>query len=926
MSNKKLSNLVKFHKSFLPQVSNDAENLYIELLDKYIKDSKVSNIALTGGYGSGKSSIIETYVSTHHECKQCKVSLAKYNNQTIKDKKLFYENLYEEIIKQIYLNIPAEKVPRSNFSYLHKKFLSIDKIIINIILVPLIIIFIKRFLNLDFNFSSRIVYCLKICYLLFTAVSLMLLIYNVIDKKLAISSVKLTNVSFDFNLHNKNSNPLDKFLSEIIYLFKKSEIKVVFFEDLDRFNDINVFVELKELNKSINLALSNIGRNVSFVYAIKEDLFENSYDRFKFFYSSISVVPYSSLYNTYDLLIESYLPICDAFNIKIKKELFNSISFFIHEYRAVIAIANDFIIYYNRILAIAPSVQLIPENLLYLLVYKNLFAIDFAKNYNHSSIVDIIALNLKSLTENKCETLNDAFEYCNDNIDNRNSILNKIKKNYGKDTEKNYDNNFIDFVTQGIFEGYINDSFGSYISYIYNVSISENDYNFIAYIKDNNNSIILEKDYKLDSPQTIIDRLHPSDFLKGKILNFSLFAYISKNYLGDNNEKISNSMTSLLKSIDSADDFINDCFNEVPEFDKFMSSIFNDKSTAVNYFVSSSNHATNYIKVLNLVLSKGDKKIPNDINSKLVENNNSLKKIIESTNDKELFFGISNESIINIIKDFQIKFEDIEHYCFNDIVLKYIIENNNYYINKHNFIYIYNFIQNDSKDDEEILSFKELRTINTINDYVKSSKECFDKYFDVVWMNRLNFAEDDESFNDILHFVINDSARYKNFIDNVSIKYKDISHLRTYSNIINNLIELNKIELNRENLIFLCGSLSSNSLIEFINLNIDEIKKIDLNHKNYANVNEYIYNSISDNYKKLEYLYSTANSFTDQIVLNKLESFDADLLNKFKTKEEIYITDKSKIFASILEKIKFIVVDNDKRRTIFMKITRIKQI
>ena len=882
MSNKKLSNLVKFHKSFLPQVSNDAENLYIKLLDKYIKDSKVSNIALTGGYGSGKSSIIETYISRHHEYKQCKVSLAKYNNQTIKDKKLFYENLYEEIIKQIYLNIPAEKVTRSNFSYLHKKFLSIDKIIINIILVPLIIIFIKRFLNLDFSFSSRIIYYLKICYLILASLGLVLLIYNIIDKKLAISSVKLTNISFDFNLHNKNSNPLDKFLSEIIYLFKKSEIKVVFFEDLDRFNDINVFVELKELNKSINLALSNSGKNVSFVYAIKEDLFENSYDRFKFFDSSISVVPYSSLYNTYDLLIESFLPICDAFNIKIKNEVFNSISFFIHEYRAVIAIANDFIIYYNRFLAIAPNIQLIPENLLYLLVYKNLYAIDFAKNYNRSSIVNIITLNLNSLTENKCETLNDMFEYCNDNIDNRNFILNNIKKNYGKGTEKNYEDNLIDFVTQGIFEGYINDNFGSYISYIYNVSISENDYNFIAYIKDNNNSIILEKDYKLDYPQTIIDRLHPSDFLKDKILNFNLFSYISEKDIGYNNEKISNIMISLLESINKEDDFINECFNKVPKFDMYMSSIFNDKSIAVNYFVSSSNHATNYIRVLNLVLGKGDKKILNDINSKLVENNNSLKEIIESTNDKELFFGISDESIINIIKDFQIKFENIELHCFNDTVSKYVIENNNYYINKYNLVFAYNFVQNDNKEDDSTLSFKELKVVKTINDYIKSSKECFNKYFDDVWMNRLNFAEDDESFNDILHFVINDSSRYQKFIDNVSIKYKDISQLSNYNNIIKNLIELNKIELNKENLIFLCGSYKSDNLSGFVNLNIEEIEKVDLNHTNCANVNEYIYSSISDNYKRLGFLYNTANSFTEQIVMNKLETFDADLLNEFK--------------------------------------------
>lgn len=74
------------------------------------------------------------------------------------------------------------------------------------------------------------------------------------------------------------------------------------------------------------------------------------------------------------------------------------------------------------------------------------------------------------------------------------------------------------------------------------------------------------------------------------------------------------------------------------------------------------------------------------------------------------------------------------------------------------------------------------------------------------------------------------------------------------------------------------------------------------------------------------FLYNTANSLTEQIVINKLETFDADLLNEFKTEEEIYITETSKIFAHILEKIKFIVVDNDKRRTSFMKITKIKQI
>lgn len=100
MSNKKLSNLVKFHRGFLPQVSNDAENLYIELLDKYIKNSKVNNISLTGGYGSGKSSIIETYIRRHHEYKQCKVSLAKYNNQIAQIENCFMKTCMKKLLSK----------------------------------------------------------------------------------------------------------------------------------------------------------------------------------------------------------------------------------------------------------------------------------------------------------------------------------------------------------------------------------------------------------------------------------------------------------------------------------------------------------------------------------------------------------------------------------------------------------------------------------------------------------------------------------------------------------------------------------------------------------------------------------------------------------------------------------------------------------
>ena len=922
MMNENILNLVKLHKNFLPIVSNDADNLYVALLDNYIKDNKVKNIALTGGYGSGKSSIIDTFINKHYEYNPCKVSLAKYNNKNEADEKLFYENIYEEIIKQIYLNIPEEKVKRSNFSYLYKKFITLDKIIFSFIFVPIVVLLIKRYLNFQLNFPNEIVYWIKLIYLIFVFISLILLVYSVIDKKLAVDSVKFSNISLAFNLHNNNSNPLDKFLSEIIYLFRKSDIKVVFFEDLDRFNDVNIFVELKELNKSVNLALKSCGKTVSFVYAIKDDLFENSYDRFKFFDACVSVVPYSSLYNTYDLLIESFSPICDACAINIKNEVLNTISFFIHEYRAVIAIANDFIIYYNRILLIAPNIKLVPENLLYLLAYKNLFPIDFAKTYKHYSIIDRVILNLKNTNENKFETLNELFEHCNDNIDNRKPILEKIKDDFRNDIESKYEDNLIDFITQGIFEGYINDSFGNYISYIYNTSISENDYNFITFVKDNNNTIILDRNYELDSPQVIIDRLHSSDFLKDKILNFSLFDYIAATNVLYGNEKILKIMKALLESIDRGDSFVNICIYKIPMFDSLMKSIFIDKTTSVNYFLASTKHGHQYIKVINLILSNSDTNILNEINNKLGENNTSLKKIIESIENKEVFFNILDDNIIKIIKDFQIKFNIIEQNCLTEDVLQYIINNNCYYINKENLMFVYRHIQNDNMNDEEMLSFSALSNTKVIYNYINSSKENFDIYFDTVWSNRLNFDENDESFNEILQHVLIDPIRYQKFIDNVDIKYKNITNIHN-STVINKLIELNKIELNKANLIVLCSNYKSETLVKFINLNIEEIKKINLNTTDCANINEYIYNSFYDNDEKLVFLYNNANSFTVQTVMNNLKVDDANLLNEFETKEEIYINEKSMIFANILEKINHIKVSNDGRRTAFMKIRKL---
>lgn len=51
---------------------------YEILLDDVMSSDSYSNVALTGGYGAGKSTILNTY-EKDHKCKSIHISLAKLN-------------------------------------------------------------------------------------------------------------------------------------------------------------------------------------------------------------------------------------------------------------------------------------------------------------------------------------------------------------------------------------------------------------------------------------------------------------------------------------------------------------------------------------------------------------------------------------------------------------------------------------------------------------------------------------------------------------------------------------------------------------------------------------------------------------------------------------------------------------------------------
>lgn len=82
----------------------------------------------------------------------------------------------------------------------------------------------------------------------------------------------------NISLKDDTSSFFDAYLDELVYFFQASRTSVVIFEDLDRFDDPHIFESLRELNTVLSNAEQIRYRPVRFVYAIKDSIFETIAD------------------------------------------------------------------------------------------------------------------------------------------------------------------------------------------------------------------------------------------------------------------------------------------------------------------------------------------------------------------------------------------------------------------------------------------------------------------------------------------------------------------------------------------------------------------------------------------------------------------------------------------------------------------------
>ena len=86
-----------------------------------------------------------------------------------------------------------------------------------------------------------------------------------------LNKLNLKNGEIELKENKEDPSVFNKHMDEIVYFFEVTNYNVVIIEDLDRFNNTDIFLKLREVNQLLNQS-NSVGRKVTFIYAVKDDI------------------------------------------------------------------------------------------------------------------------------------------------------------------------------------------------------------------------------------------------------------------------------------------------------------------------------------------------------------------------------------------------------------------------------------------------------------------------------------------------------------------------------------------------------------------------------------------------------------------------------------------------------------------------------
>lgn len=402
------------YQKFTPYTDVDLQS-YKDAFDYVFAHEDVRNVAISGTYGSGKSSLIESlkkelqnpdsnlsiegskykkflHISlAHFHYSQNKTSVSHQSNSNQSDGFNELSILESKILNQLIHQIPAEQIPQSNFVV--KRIISNRNIVGITIYSFLSILFLvniifseawKEFvLSLNNGWYKYLLLVstskqFLLCSGIWFAISVAIFLFYTIKlqrHKNIFKKLKFQGNEIEIGIEC-NDSFFDKYLNEVVYVFANADADVIVFEDIDRFENRLIFERLREINTLVNYQLqqpeNKNSKILRFFYLVRDDIFSTK-DRTKFFDFIIPVIPVVDSSNSYNKLIEFLKQYLEE-KPQISKDFLEGLSLYIDDMRLLKNICNEFHLYFTKL----NNTELSANKMLALISYKNLFPQDFS--------------------------------------------------------------------------------------------------------------------------------------------------------------------------------------------------------------------------------------------------------------------------------------------------------------------------------------------------------------------------------------------------------------------------------------------------------------------------------------------------------------------------------------------------------------------
>ena len=276
-----------YHFERLTPINDVDLNVYEEAINYVFNNSDIRNVAISGAYSAGKSSILASYERKYSNLRFLHISLAHFEYPDYQVGTEVKESVLEgKILNQLIHQIPSENIPQTNFRVKKKisdkniKWMTVEVVSFLVMLIHFTCFDVwEKYVNSLPNNSLKTILMISANpYALIGSGIVMVIIFSIIVYKL-ICTQKNKNVFRKLNLQGNeieifeesDDSYFDKYLNEVLYLFENAEADVIVFEDIDRFNANRIFERLREVNTLANIQLQKEENRILNVIKLRND-------------------------------------------------------------------------------------------------------------------------------------------------------------------------------------------------------------------------------------------------------------------------------------------------------------------------------------------------------------------------------------------------------------------------------------------------------------------------------------------------------------------------------------------------------------------------------------------------------------------------------------------------------------------------------